>query len=84
MEAANREMLNDVWGREEILIEDTIQTAPHFKFQDLRERGFFSTVYMASSKYFRKQDFAQSWKTDDLSNQFFGNILKRSKQFLKL
>jgi hypothetical protein len=68
----------------EILIEDTIQTAHHFKFQDLRERGFFSTVYMASSKYFRNQDFVQSWESDDLSNQFFENILKRSKQFLKL
>ena len=27
MEAANREMLNDVWGREEILIEDTKELA---------------------------------------------------------
>ena len=66
----------------ETLIEDEIQTSPILKFRELQESGFFSTVYMASSKYFRKQDFIHAWRSEDISTKFNNYILKRSKTFI--
>jgi hypothetical protein len=37
--------------------------------QGLREYGFLSTIYMASARYFRKQDFFSCWSGNDLANE---------------
>ncbi|MBF8273179.1 MAG: hypothetical protein HW380_2284 [Magnetococcales bacterium] len=44
-------------------ISDTIeQTDKQFNPVSMEELGLFSTVYMASAKYFRKQDLQQVWR----------------------
>jgi hypothetical protein len=45
------------------------------KWQMLREYGAFSTVYMASARYFRTQDFNQAWLSEDLVGRIIeGNL----------
>lgn len=44
-------------------VSDVIQkNSPKFNPVTMEELGFFSTVYMASAKYFRKQDLEQVWR----------------------
>ena len=43
----------------------------------LYEHGFFSTVYMASARYFRWQDMNHAWSTENLAETFqAGEILR--------
>lgn len=59
-----------IWDLESPRIEDQIVTAPGVGVQlvELREHGFFSTVYMASARYFRTQDFQNAWSGEELAS----------------
>ncbi len=58
-------------------IEDTIEGTAGRGLSDLREHGFFSTVYMASARYFRLQDLAHAWSSEDLSGSAVGGRITR-------
>ena len=51
----------------ELRIEDKISGRAAGDVAELREYGYFSSVYMASAKYFRPQDMRQDWAGDDLA-----------------
>lgn len=59
-------------------IEDVIESGGE-KFKELKEHGYFSTVYMASARYFRRQDFVHAWSSPNLAVAgFAGGRLSRT------
>lgn len=61
-------------------LEDEIALEPGAELAELREHGFFSAVYMASARYFRRQDLAQTWSGPDLAGQFRQGRLNRASK----
>jgi|Deesub1362A_J573_1020465.scaffolds.fasta_scaffold03107_4 hypothetical protein len=55
-------------------VSDRISLEPGAKLEELREYGFFSSVYMASARYFRWQDLAHAWRGEDLAPGSSGEI----------
>jgi len=49
------------------LVIDDVIAGPGAGLTSLREHGFFSTVYMASARYFRRQDLRQAWSSPELA-----------------
>lgn len=60
-----------------IIIEDNLTFNDSGTIIDLREHGFFSVVYMASARYFRKQDYIQSRSSENLAPQLQNGNLSR-------
>lgn len=58
-------------------IKDKIILSKGLILRDFREHGFFSTVYMASARYFRRQDLIHAWSSEGLSGQFNLGVLTR-------
>lgn len=56
----------------EVLLEDRIDCVRHEEVHELVAHGFFSTVYMASARYYRPQDLAHAWSSGDLSEAVGG------------
>ncbi|ADU61716.1 MAG: hypothetical protein KUA35_00880 [Pseudodesulfovibrio sp.] len=57
-----------------IHIRDSFALSEGNELISLKERGFFSSVYMASARYFRAQDLRQHWTGDELVVQ--GRIIE--------
>jgi hypothetical protein len=51
-----------------IEILDDIESDSGQDFTELREYGFFSTIYMASARYFRLQDLYHAWSGEDVAS----------------
>jgi hypothetical protein len=66
-----------------IELNDEITAAQSIKLTELREHGFFSTIYMASARYFRLQDLAHAWSSPNLAQQVAGGRLIRKLSVCK-
>ena len=67
-----------VFGLSSVQVDDQIRIDAPDAVDDLKEHGFFATVYMASARYFRQQDFAQSWSSENLANELKNGVVNRS------
>lgn len=63
-------------------VEDEALCDASNKILDFREYGFLSTIYMASARYFRTQDFSHAWKGENLAADFKSGRLNRSKKII--
>lgn len=60
------------------LVIDDVIAGPGAGLDGLKEHGFFSTVYMASARYFRRQDLRQAWSSAELAPELgAGGDLRR-------
>ncbi|MFZ5587080.1 MAG: hypothetical protein ACOZHQ_14265 [Thermodesulfobacteriota bacterium] len=63
------------------LVIDDLIAGPGAGLDSLREHGFFSTVYMASARYFRRQDLRQAWSSPELAEGLRGGRELRRRAY---
>lgn len=51
------------------ILRDDIRNIENVRISNLLEHGFFSSVYMASARYFRRQDFVHEWSSPNLASK---------------
>lgn len=65
--------------RDSLTINDEISLVGQVPLSRLQEHGFFSSVYMASARYFRSQDLNQAWSSENLVQSASNTPLVRTR-----